>query len=105
MYKFVAYQKTIEAPFDLSEYGFKPSNKEPDISVKIKKKEIPSEYKNKIYGIDDNLSYIYKKNVGLFLAKQGKEITIVPTIPATTKITVGSIALVRTVTASSTSLL
>ena len=78
MYKFVAYQKTIEVPFDLSDYGFQPSKKEPDIKVKIKKKEISSEYKNKIYAIDDDLSYIYKKNVGLFLVKQGKEITIVP---------------------------
>ena len=78
MFKFLAFQKTIEAPFDLSKYGFEPSKKEPDISVKIKKIEIPSEYKNKIYSIDDHLSYIYKKNIGLFLVKQGKEITIVP---------------------------
>ena len=78
MYKFLAYQKTIETPFNLSQYGFQSSEKEPDIKVKIKEKEIPSEYKNKIYGIDDNLSYIYKKNVGLFLVKQGKQITIVP---------------------------
>lgn len=78
MYKFIAYQKTIEAPFNLSKYGFKPSEKKPDIKVKVKKKEIPSEYKNKIYNIDDDLSYIYKKNVGLFLVKQGKEIIILP---------------------------
>ena len=87
MYKFIAYQKTIETPFNLSQYGFQPSKKEPDIKVKIREKEIPSDYKRKIYGIDDNLSYIYKKNVGLFLVKQGKEITIVPETSSETLIT------------------
>ena len=87
MYKFIAYQKTIETPFNLSQYGFQPSKKEPDIKVKIREKEIPSDYKSKIYSIDDNLSYIYKKNVGLFLVKQGKEITIVPETSSETLIT------------------
>ena len=78
MYKFVAYQKIVEAPFNLSKYGFQTSEKEPDIKIKISKKEIPSEYKKRIYCIDDDSSYIYKKNVGLFSVKQGKEIIIFP---------------------------
>lgn len=78
MYKFLAYQKTVETPLNLSEYGFEASTKDADVRVRLVKKAIPEKYKNKIYAIGDEFSYIYKKNVGLFTVKKGKQITIIP---------------------------
>lgn len=78
MYKFLLYQKTVETSLDLSKYGFQVSLKNPDIRVEIIKKTIPDEYKKKIYSIGDKFSFIYKKNIGLFTVKKGRQITIIP---------------------------